>query len=130
MRKAAEKSNEESSRGRLRSDWIEPETLFWVAWKALPVNDKAAIAAEIVESFAGYVENARQYDPRQSQDDPMLWHRHRVHPEIWKALAAANTSLAPGSIALTELDSFRADKKRYLSMRPIFSPVDEPRPWK
>ena len=130
LRKAAKKSNEESSRGRLKSDWIEPETLFWSAWKALPVNDRAAISAEIVESFAGYVENARQFDPRKPKGDPMLWHRHRVHPQIWKSLAAAKTALAPDSIALRELASFRADKKRYLSIRPIFSPVDEPEPWK
>ena len=98
--------------------------------EALPVNDRAAISAEIVESFAGYVENARQFDPRKPKGDPMLWHRHRVHPQIWKSLAAAKTALAPDSIALRELASFRADKKRYLSIRPIFSPVDEPEPWK
>ena len=130
LRKAARKSNEESSRGRLKSDWIEPETLFWSAWKALPVNDRAAISAEIVESFAGYVENARQFDPRKPKGDPMLWHRHRVHPQIWKSLAAGKTALAPDSIALRELASFRADKRLYLSRRPIFSPVDEPEPWK
>lgn len=130
LRKAAEKKNLESSRGRLRSDWIEPETLFWSAWNALPVKDKAAISAEIVESFAGYVENARQYDPRKPEGDPMLWHRHRVHPELWKALAAAKTSLETDSIALRELEAFRAGEKRYASMRPIFSPVDEPEPWK
>jgi hypothetical protein len=130
LRKAAEKSNEESSRGRLKSDWIEPETLFWSAWKALPVKDKAAISAEIIESFVAYVENAREFDPRKGHGDPMLWHRHRVHPEIWKSLAAAETSMARHSVALRELDSFRADKKRYSSMRPKFSPVAEPEPWK
>lgn len=130
LHKEAEKNNLESSRGRLKSDWIEPETLFWSAWKALPFEDKAAISAEVVESFAGYVENARQYDPRKSEGDPMLWHRHRVHPEIWKALAAAKTSLSNDSLALRELEAFRADKKRYRSMRPIFSAVHEPEPWK
>jgi hypothetical protein len=130
LRKAAKKNNAESSRGRLKSDWIEPETLFWSAWNALPVNDRAAISAEIVESFAAYVENAREYDPRKRQGDPMLWHRHRVHPEIWKSLAAAETSMPRRCVALRELDSFRADKKRYSSMRPKFSPVGEPEPWK
>ena len=130
LRKAAEKSNKESSRGRLRSDWIEPETLFWAAWKSLPTNDKAALSAEVVESFSAYVEDAREFDPRQPQGDPMLWHRHRVHPEIWKSLAAAKTALPAGSTALKELDLFRAGRKRYKSMRPIFSPVDEPEPWK
>jgi hypothetical protein len=130
LRKAAKKSNAESSRGRLKSEWIEPETLLWSAWNALPVNDKAAISAEIVESFAAYVENARAYDPRKLQGDPMLWHRHRVHPQIWKSLAAAKRSVASGSVALKELDAFHARKKHYLSMRPGFSPINEPRPWK
>jgi hypothetical protein len=42
----------------------------------------------------------------------------------------AKTSLARDAPALRELDSFHSDKKRYLSMRPIFSPIDEPEPWK
>jgi hypothetical protein len=130
LRKAAGKSNREMSRGRLSSDWIEPETLFWSAWKSLPVKHKAAIAGEVVESFAAYVENAREYDPRKAGGDPMSWHRHRVHPEIWKALAASGRSLSTNSSAVRELAAFRADKKRYLSMRPIFSPIDEPEPWK
>jgi hypothetical protein len=130
LHKAAEKENLESSRGRLKSDWIEPETLSWSAWKALPVKDKAAMSAEIIESFVGYVENARQYDPRKPDGDPMLWHRHRVHPELWKALAAQKTFIGSKSLALKELEAFRAGKKHYLSMRPIFSPVDEREPWK
>ena len=60
----------------------------------------------------------------------MLWHRHRVHPQIWKSLDATKTRAARGSIAMRELDAFRADKKRYLSMRPEYSPIDEPEPWK
>lgn len=130
LHKAAEKDNKEGSRGRLKSDWIEPETLFWAAWKALPVKHKSAIAGEVVESFAAYVENARQFDPRKQDGDPMRWHRHRVHPELWKALAASKTSLAEGSLALRELESFHADRKRYSSMRPAFSPVHETEPWK
>ncbi len=130
LHKAAEKENLESSRQRLRSDWIEPETLFWSAWKALPAGEKAAISAEVVESFAAYVENAHEYDPRKPEGDPMLWHRHRVHPELWKALAAAKETLGTDSLALRELEAYRADKKRYSAMRPIFSPIDEPEPWK
>jgi len=130
LRKAAEKNNEEASRGRLKSDWIEPETLFWSAWKALPPAHKSAIAVEVIESFAAYVEDAHEFDPRKSGGDPMLWHRHRVHPELWKSLAASKTSLAANPIARRELESFEADRKRYLSMRPAFSPIDEPEPWK
>ena len=130
LRKAAEKSNLESSRGRLKSDWIEPETLFWSAWKVLPVPEKAAISAEIVESFAGYVADAHEYDPRKPKGDPMLWHRHRVHPELWKALSAPKASLAGDSPALKELEAFREDEKTYLARRPAFSPLDDREPWK
>ena len=130
LRKAAQKSNEESSRGRLKSDWIEPETLFWAAWKGLPGNEKSAMAVEVIESFAGYVLDASQYDPRKPDGDPMLWHRHRVHPELWKALAAGKASLRRGSLASTELAAFRAERRRYLSLRPEFSPIGEKEPWK
>ena len=130
LHRAAKKENLEDSRRRLKSDWIEPETLFWSAWKALPVRNKAAIAAEIVESFVAYVENAREYDPRKPEGDPMMWHRHRVHPELWKALAASKNSLRAKSTARKELEVFRADKKHYAAMRPAFSPVNEREPWK
>lgn len=130
LHKAAEKENLESSRRRLRSDRIEPEALFWAAWKVLPAKQKAAMAAEIVESFGDYVEDARQYDPRKPQGDPMLWHRHRIHPELWKALGASKTAVKADSLALKELEALRADKKHYLSRRPAFSPIDEPEPWK
>jgi hypothetical protein len=129
LHKAAEKENLESSRERLKSDWIEPETLFWTAWKALPLKNKAAMSAEIVESFVEYVENAREYDPRKPEGDPMLWHRHRIHPELWRALAAKKNSVPSNSFALKELETFRADKKHYASMRPIFSPLNDREPW-
>ncbi|MDQ6801050.1 MAG: hypothetical protein M3041_09460 [Acidobacteriota bacterium] len=130
LHKTAEKENRDGSRERLKSDWIEPETLFWSAWKALPVRNKAAISAEIVESFAAYVENAREYDPRKAEGDPMLWHRHRIHPELWRALAAGKNSFRSNSMALKELEAFRVDEKHYASMRPIFSPVNDREPWK
>ncbi|MEO8036274.1 MAG: hypothetical protein ABI837_17695 [Acidobacteriota bacterium] len=130
LHKAARKDNLESSRERLRSDWIEPETLFFAAWKVLPAKEKAALSAEIVESFAAYVEDARPYDPRKPAGDPMEWHRHRIHPQLWKALEAGKPLLSKKSPALKELAAWRADRKRYASRRPIFSPVDEPDPWK
>ena len=36
LRRGARKLNVAASRGRIKSDWIEPETLFWAAWRALP----------------------------------------------------------------------------------------------
>ena len=64
LRKDAEAFNLEMSLGRLHSAWIEPETLLWAGWKALPAAERAAIAVEIVESFVARVENARLHDPR------------------------------------------------------------------
>jgi hypothetical protein len=78
----------------------------------------------------GYVENAREYDPRKPEGDPMLWHRHRIHPELWRALAAKKNSVRSNSLALKELEAFRADEKHYVAMRPIFSPLNDREPWK
>lgn len=130
LHRKAEKNNLEASRQRLRSDWIEPEDLFWSAWKSLPAGEKSALAAEVVETFVGYVENARAFDPRKPEDDPMEWHRHRVHPELWEALQAGRKDQAPGSVPVRELDAYQADRDTYDSRRPIFSPADIPIPWK
>src|SRR6185436_20035030 len=44
LRNEARKSNLESSRGRMKTDWIEPELLFWSAWHHLPLGEQAASA--------------------------------------------------------------------------------------
>ena len=51
LRRSARKLNLESSRGRINSDWIEPEALFWASWKSLPAGEKSAIAREVIGNF-------------------------------------------------------------------------------
>jgi len=130
MRKKAERDNLAASHGRLKSGWIEPEELLWAAWKALPQPDKAAIAVEIVETFTAYVEGARAYDPRHPQGDPMEWHRHRVHPELWKAIGAESSRRKGRIVSTRELEKWQADRKIYEARRPVFSPLDISPPWK
>jgi len=129
LHRKAEKANLEASHERLKSDWIEPEELFWTAWKALPAGEKTAIAVEIVETFVGYVENARAFDPRRPEDDPMEWHRHRIHPELWDALVSGRKDVADGSVAVRELDLYQGNSGTYDARRPIFSPAGIPVPW-
>jgi hypothetical protein len=56
----------------------------------------------------------------------MEWHRHRIHPILWKALAAV-----PGSrdAARRELESWQARREEYLEQRPVFSQTDLVPPW-
>ena len=64
LRRAARKINLDSSRGRMNTDWIEPEALFWAAWQALPAGEKAALAREVIGNFLAYVHEAAAMDPR------------------------------------------------------------------
>jgi hypothetical protein len=41
LHKKARELNLEGSRNRIKSDYIEPETLFWAAWKVLPGGHRA-----------------------------------------------------------------------------------------
>jgi hypothetical protein len=129
LRAEARKANLEASRGRLKSDWIEPETLFWHAWAALSAGEKAEVAAEAVSGFVERVEQAASVDPRGSRGDPMALHRHRVHPLLWDALDARRGDLKAGSAVLRELDAFLGHRDEYLSRRPAFSFGDPKPPW-
>jgi hypothetical protein len=128
LRRAARVTNREDSSGRIKDDWIEPETLLWAAWRALPAGEKAAIAREIVTGFVERVEEAAAFDPRPSAraDDPMEWHRHRIHPILWEALAAAP---GPKDAAARELAAWRVRRDEYLARRPVFSQSDAVPPW-
>lgn len=126
----ARKVNLEYSEGSIKTDWIEPETLFWAAWKALPRKEKAAIAREVIGRFASYVEEASSMDPRPKPKDPMEWHRHRIHPVLWNALEEREKDLEANEVARRELDAFRTNRKRYLKRRPAFSQIQEKPPWK
>lgn len=128
LRKAARALNLESSRGRIKSDFVEPETLFWAAWRALTPGEQSEIAREAITGFVERVENAAMHDPRARADDPMAAHRHRIHPCLWKALAADPGAL--DAITQRELAQFDVNRKALLAKRPMWSPTDARAPWK
>jgi hypothetical protein len=127
LHRAARKENLESSRGQIKSDWIEPEVLFWAAWKVLPVSEKVAIAVEVIEGFLQRVENAASKDWRRKNDDPMEWHRHRIHPVLWEVLSTKAGRFAPKPV-MRELELWRANQETYMARRPIWSPDKKMRP--
>jgi hypothetical protein len=128
LHRAARAWNREESSGRIKDDWIEPETLLWAAWRALPKGAKAAVAREIVTAFVERVDQAASLDPRPATRarDPMEWHRHRIHPILWEALAAVP---GPRDAARRELESWQARREGYLERRPVFSQTDLVPPW-
>ncbi len=131
LRRKARKLNAEASRGRLKSDWIEPETLFWAAWSVLAPSERAAIAREAVAGFTERVAQAAMCDTRREfKSDPMEWHRHRIHPLLWKALNQADAGLAPDDPVRQELAAWKAKRELYSERRPPFSQAGEKAPWK
>lgn len=127
LHRAARKENLEASRGRIKSDWIEPEALFWEAWKVLPPGEKAAIAAEAIGGFLQRVEQAATIDKRKTSTDPMEWHRHRIHPALWGALTPRAGRGAPKKV-LRELALWQARKNDYMARRPPWSQDKRARP--
>jgi hypothetical protein len=129
LRREARALNLEDSRGRIKSDWIEPERLFWAAWHALPAGEKACIAQEAIAAFIERVENAASMDPRSDRDDPMEWHRHRIHLELWEALIAAPEAVTHKGVQ-RELETWQAGRQKYLARRPVWSQdEDDIAPW-
>lgn len=127
LHREARRQNLEASQGQIKSDWIEPEALFWAAWQALPEGEKAAIAREAVGGFLERVEQAAALDRRKPAGDPMEWHRHRIHPLLWKALEAASAADDP---VRQELVAWQARKDEYMTRRPPWSQVkDLVPPW-
>jgi hypothetical protein len=124
LKREARKLNLEESHGRIKSDRIEPETLFWAAWRVLPPREKAAIAEEAIAGFAERVEQAASLDPRGGDNDPMEWHRHRIHPLLWKALEANGASKS----VRRELSKWRESRGKYLGRRPLWSKDKTNRP--
>ena len=130
LREEARANNLASSRGRVKSDWVEPETLFWAAWRVLPAKEKAAVAREAVQGFRELVLQAASADPRpDTRDDPMEWHRHRVHPLLWEALEAEPGVLSRDDEAREELTRWQAGRKKYLARRPPWSVTGAKAPW-
>jgi hypothetical protein len=130
LRKEARRSNLEASEGRIKSDWIEPETLFWSVWKHLPLGEQAVIACEAIEGFLERVHEAASRDPRlDAGRDPMEAHRHRIHPLLWKTLERERRILDQHSDVRAEWNAWRNDKKRYLARRPVYSVAKVRPPW-
>jgi len=113
-------ANLEASEGRIRSDRIEPEPLFWAAWYVLPPGERHAIAREAVGGFMERVHEAASMDARpNARSDPMEWHRHRIHPLLWKALEAPGTD--PNDPIQRQRSVWLARRRHYLARRPVWS---------
>lgn len=130
MRAEARRENLETSKGRVRSDWIEPEPLFWAAWHVLDGGERAAIAREAVGGFVERVQQAASMDPRGDSIDPMDAHRHRVHPFLWAALTEQPDALDGQPAVRRELARFQAEREEHLALRPPWSPADDEPPWR
>lgn len=136
LQELARARNLRDSRGRIKSDFIEPETLFWEAWQILPKGERGAIAREVVRSFREYVSEAASCDPRRIEraadsepGDPMSWHRHRIHPILWQAIEADAASHAERDPVLRELRKYKEHASLYQSRRPPFALHTRRVPW-
>ena len=131
LRQEAVKLNLEASGGRMKTDWIEPEALFWAAWHALPAGEQAAIAREVITGFVKWVEEAATKDPRSAGDRieaRMEPHRHRIHPLLWKALEGQPK--AASAVVRREQEAWEAGRETYLKRRPRWSIKGAVPPWK
>lgn len=130
LRHEARKYNLEESGGRIHSDFIEPESMFWEVFHRLPDGERAAIAREAISGFVNRVHESATCDPRhQPEHDPMEWHRHRIHPLLWNALAAEKGGHSERDVPQREYRLFLADKDRLLARRPAWSIGKSTAPW-
>jgi hypothetical protein len=129
LRREARIENGEVSRGRVQSEWIEPEPLFWAAWHSLGDGERGAIAAEAVAGFTQHVHEAAGMDPRGLPGDPMARHRHRLHPLLWRALQAAAGATDGRPEVRHELREFERERETLLARRPEWSQSGELPPW-
>jgi hypothetical protein len=129
IRAKARAYNLDLSKERIKSDWIEPEAILREAWGVLPSREKAAIGCEIVAGFLERVQQAASEDPRpDSQDDPMEWHRHRIHPRVWEAIEAEPGILRGKAEVRDELHRWQAGRETYLARRPVYSVAGDEEP--
>lgn len=121
----ARKLNREASRGRMNTDWIEPETMFWASWHALPAGERSAVAREVISSFVEMVYQAEAFDPRPREfADPMEWHRHRIHPLLWRAIEQSSHRAGSDDDAVArEWGIWQSRKALYMARRPQWSQV-------
>lgn len=130
LRVRARAANWEDSGGRVRSDRVEPETLFWAAWSVLSSGERAEIAREAIGGFSERVENAASKDPRGAAGDPMEPHRHRVHPQLWRALEEDHDLAAQCADVARELRAWQSARATYRARRPKWSVTGARAPWK
>ena len=113
--------NLEASRGRMNTDWIEPETLFWAAWRVLPPGEKARDRARGDRRLPGARGAGRDDGPAAGRpDDPMEWHRHRIHPLLWQALEAPRRRPERPDRTTAQRSGWHA-RRHYLARRPVWS---------
>ncbi len=124
LHREARAANLEVSRERMNTDWIEPEKLFWAAWRILPPGEKAALAREAITGFVERVHQAASVDPRGSMTDPMEWHRHRVHPLLWRAIEDAPSAGTSSDPVHREWTAWQSRREEYLARRPEWSPIE------
>lgn len=146
LRSEAYEHNRDESGGRIQSDFIEPETLFWEVFRRLPLREQALIAREALGGLVERVTQAATLDARrgdrveaaadesalaEADADPMEWHRHRVHPILWQVLKADPTVLSADEDEplRREVARFHLDPDRYLTRRPTWSIGNLPEPW-
>ncbi|HRI52190.1 MAG TPA: hypothetical protein PLW65_18585 [Pseudomonadota bacterium] len=136
LQEQARAHNLADSYGRIKSDFIEPETLFWEAWHILPPGERAAIAREVVRNFRTRIAEAASCDPRlpgpqadAEAPDPMAWHRHRIHPILWQAIEQDAAPHLDRDPILRELRQFKEHEALYLSRRPELDVQKRPSPW-
>lgn len=126
LRDEARATNLKWSGGRFESDFVEPETLFWAAWRVLSLSERSEIAHEALSGFIERVERAASVDPRGRRgDDPMEPHRHRPHPLLWDALARHRKRDDVGR----ERGLWNAQRDKYLDRRPVFAQAGDAPPW-
>jgi len=134
LRRKSRKHNAQESGGRIHSDFVEPEDLFWAVYFRLPDGERVAIAREAISGFVSRVHEAATCDPRRREGhladtDPMEWHRHRIHPLLWDALATEKASHSERDVPQREYRRFLVDKAKLEARRPSWSVGKDPPPW-
>lgn len=123
LKREARTNNLDVSQGRIKSDWIEPETIFWEAWKVMPGGEKADLAREVIGGFLERVQQAASMDTRREwKNDPMEWHRHRIHPVLWHVL---ETDMNSHDKLYQEYTIWKTQQSKYQARRPKWSQLPE-----
>jgi hypothetical protein len=130
LRAEARRENLEISKGRVRSDWIEPEPLFWAAWSVLDAGERPRSRAR----------------PSPASSSACCRPRPRIRAATsttrWSRTATACTrscgtrlteqpSVLDGHPAVRrEAARFQDDARRHLERRLAWSPAGDEPPWR